>query len=110
MNTRWQRAVGIGSLVSLLFGCGQYDWEKKFPPSDSHEWVVVHDRGALVRVCAIENPYLAACAFQLRGHPKGNHCVIYSIHTEEQAKRLDDGEGRSLVEHELKHCQGWRHD
>ena len=93
----------------LMVGCADYAWELKSKPSSSYEWVVVSNKESLHQVCAIaleKAPRLAACAFQIQSTGK---CWIYSIYTAEQAKLVYAGDQLDLFEHEMKHCQGWRH-
>jgi hypothetical protein len=107
MNIR--HAVGTGSLVFLLFGCSDYQWTQIRPPSESYEWKVIASKDELHKVCAIELervPRLAACAFQIRESGK---CVVFSLYSEEEARRQYAGDQLSLWEHEMKHCQGFRH-
>jgi len=107
MNIR--RAVGTGGLVFLLFGCADYEWRKVSPPSTSYEWTVIGSKDELHKVCGINMervPRLAACAFQIHETKK---CWIYSVHSEEEAKRVYAGDQLNLREHEMKHCQGFRH-
>lgn len=97
-------------LLLLLAGCTEYHWaEQRFPPSESYEWVVVHNKASLHNICAIpfeKNPTLAACAFQFQQTQK---CWIYSIWSEDEAKHVLSGDGLNLLEHELMHCKGYRH-
>jgi hypothetical protein len=96
-------------LLILLAGCSQYEWTGKFPESKEYEWVVVHNKLSLHNVCAIsfdKNPTLAACAFQIQESGK---CYIYSIWTEDEARRVRDLDGESIYEHEKRHCKGERH-
>jgi hypothetical protein len=69
----------------------------------------VSSKAALHEVCAVtmeKAPRLAACAFQIQATGK---CWIYSIFSEQDAKQVYAGDQLNLWEHEMKHCQGFRH-
>ena len=97
---RWLAAI-------LLAGCAPaYQWFGPGTASQSVEWVVV-PRGAIPHVCVqYAKPNIAACAVQIYST---STCYVFSYMTEEEAKRMRDLDGVSIWEHEMRHCEGWRH-
>ena len=105
-------AISILMLTAVVIlttsGCAaDYTWRRVGIPSDSYKWIVVPP-SAMYAICATtphQSPHLAGCAFYA---PTGV-CTIYSDRTEELANRTLSGDGISVAEHELMHCDGWSH-
>lgn len=97
-------------LCLLLLGCSEpnYKWVHSGIPSDKVVWQVV-DFELVKQQCGWQGDgftKIVACATQIR---ETSTCYVFSYLTPEQAKVSWDLDGLSIYEHEMKHCQGWRH-
>jgi hypothetical protein len=107
------------TFVSLfLTGCASFDvqWTQDLPGyrMQSMQWTVLQGTRAVADRCGLDVPR-TACVIRIR---EGGQCLVYSIYTEDQAKRYRAIEGGSIHEHELEHCGirkgvniggGWTH-
>lgn len=81
-----------------------YTWYRSRVATQTHEWNKVS--GAILqKLCGSDKFRAEACTLTSPGDP---HCIIYSRHTEAQAKEERIASG-TLWEHEMKHCEGWSH-
>lgn len=95
-------------IVLLLSGCVSIysDWKQVYPPSVTREWHQV-SRTQMYALCAIDarvSPNLAACGMQLQ---TSSRCDVFSYLSEAEAKSSFNAE--NIWEHEMKHCDGYRH-
>jgi hypothetical protein len=102
-------AIAVICLIALVLlpGCAtDYQWYLEKPPSTRYEWIVVKYQN-LLSLCKAPDTMrnLGACAHQY----DDGLCVIWSHMTEDEAKRAMSGDGIDLWTHELRHCEGWRH-
>jgi hypothetical protein len=90
-------------ILLLLSGCASTPyWTQAGPPSKEYVWT----RESSANISELCSGHLA-CAFQIK---QTGVCWIYSVFSEEQAKREQSNDGALwLREHELKHCNGWAH-
>lgn len=103
----------------LLSGCTVFDtpaWTVDLPGYrfQRAEWTVLHSTQAVANRCGLDTPR-TACAIRIR---EGGQLLVYSIYTEEQAKRIRGIDGLTVHEHELRHGgifdgvnvgNGWTH-
>lgn len=97
-------------LCLLLTGCIEphYKWQLVGLPSSKVVWEVVSWED-VQKICGWSGSQFTktvACAVQIR---ESDTCFIHSYLTPDQAKVSWDLDGTSIYEHEMKHCQGWRH-
>ena len=100
-------------LALVLFsGCAifppDYVWERVYPASARYEWHVksrAEVEGMCPRLKGSRSPGIG-CASQIM---ESSTCYVFSNVSEDVADRWTSGDGLSLREHELKHCDGWRH-
>jgi len=97
--------IGILPLVTLISCTSLYQWKNRYDsvPVKNRFWTKT-DKEYVLRRCP-DNPNAVACAVYL-----GVMCDIYSIYSEEEAKRQIDGDGMTIFDHEYKHCDGWIHN
>jgi len=100
-------AIALMALYIALGGCAsEYEWVRAGSPSKAYEWKQV-TRDEMFLICATtpaKSPTLGACAYVTP-----EMCRVHSDRTEWQAKREMSGDGLTLWEHEIKHCEGWWH-
>ena len=94
----------------LLAGCvsPNYNWQRVGLPSNKVVWEVV-DFETVKKKCGWKPrgfETIVACATQIG---ETDTCYVFSYLTPDQAKVSWDVDGLSIYEHEMKHCQGWRH-
>lgn len=94
----------------ILLGCYEphYKWVQSGIPSSKVVWEVV-DFETVKQKCGWQQygfSKIVACATQIR---ENSTCYVFSYLTPEQAKVSWDLDGLSIYEHELRHCEGWRH-
>ena len=99
--------LSLTLLVMLVLpGCAaDYTWYRVGNPASSYQWKTV-SKDKLYTICNNfpHNIPLKGCTFY--SFP---NCTIYSQFTEEQAQRIIWGDGMTLADHEIKHCDGWIH-
>lgn len=117
MHSHTARRLLLSCLVLACVvnvGCASLGWHKDLPDFrfQKLEWNVVEPKN-LRAVCGLPLSWRGeACAVRII---EGGQCVVFSIHTQEQA-RFQISATETLEQHELKHCGigmpshgGWSH-
>ncbi len=125
------KRIAAHACALLLAGCATtydndpvYHWhESGYPPAQVYEWYRVND---VVRDAGCR-PFSVGCSWLMTRIDGVRVCRVYSIHTEEEARRVyvELGSPVSHFDHEvgpgskdgivnpaaiIGHCAGWSHD
>lgn len=125
--------LAAGSIALGLAGCGalgqgeqpgdlviaRMHWYRDAPGFLMHDLEWHHITGPdartrLANLCGKDWPFGSrSCAFRV---PQGGLCLVYSLFSQEEARRARDATGESIELHELRHCGvnlpvhgGWAH-
>ena len=102
-------ALAVFVLVGVLHlqGCAtDYTWTRQHEAAESVLWRKV-SRDEMYRLCNStrdQAPNRGGCA---HWYPK--ICEVWSMYSEDEAKRTMSGDGLDLYTHEVRHCEGFGH-